>query len=56
MVSDDDLTELYKVLQLRGNLIYRSHLFFKLAEAEVRDVDTLLQNRTPKIETRHGGP
>ena len=56
MVRDDDLNELYKVLQLIDGLIYRSDLFFKLAKAGERDVNAVLRKLTPEIETKHGGP
>ena len=58
MVRDDDLNELYKVLQLNNNdnLIYFSHLFLKLAEAGRSNVNVLLKKFTPEIEAQHGGP
>ena len=55
MVRDDDLNELYKVLQLNGSLIYLSDLFFKLAKAGEGDVNVLLRKISPEVETKHGG-
>jgi len=55
VVRDDDLNELYKVLQPSDSLIYRSDLFFKLAEAGEGDVNVLLRKINPAIETKHGG-